>query len=838
MPVLRWHRLAPRRSERQGALEPPRRSRSRRLGALEQLEPRLVLSTVPVVSMTYNVVTDTPATTNAFVVDLYGDVLFRDPDSQGLALWSDRLNTRQVTAGGAFAAFVTSPEFSANEAPVLSMYEAYLGRPAAAPELRFWIQQERHGRSLGWIATQIARSPEFIATNGNVLAMSDSDFLNFLYENDFLRAPSPSELTFWSQALRRGGVTRGDLLAAFVQAPEFAVKQPSVSIQNIVNMAYIGLWDRSPDSSFASEVAGFTDAAALGDQFINDQHYLGIGAVRNYVVGLYEGLLDREPNVRGYRHWREQMLSLTLTDAEVYAAFVRSLEFRVRNGGRHLLPNTVTSTYEAFLGRAPTPAELRGGVSYLHAGHSLQGLATQFLTSEEFTENGYAQNIHHTVVIFQENWSFDSLLGLFPGVNGIANASPVSQRQVKRDGKPYRTLPRSEDVDADLPSRPFNLARFRSPFERAGDPVHLFYQEQAQINGGLMNQFVAWSYGYPGSKELQGNNLELSYYDSRTLPLGSLAAQYTIDDNTFHSGFGGSWFNAIWLIAAAAPFYSGPIPPEYVAQLDSEGKLKLDPDGAVVNSGIVTPDGYAVNDIDSVGFHDPELPGPFLPVLNDSDPSAPHYMPTIGDRLSDANVSWKWYAEGWDQAVRDIHVKAVPGFVYHHQPFSYYANYQLGTPAQQEHLQDLQRYEQDLSQGTLPSVVYLKGTEKGHDEHPGAGPEFEGQLWASEQVAALQDSSSWSNSTVIITYDENGGRWDHVAPPVIDRWGPGSRVPTVVISPFAKRGFVDHTPYETVSIDKTLEVAFDLPALSSRDDAANPMFNSYSFSPTDIVKNN
>lgn len=58
---------------------------------------------------------------------------------------------------------------------------------------------------------------------------------------------------------------------------------------------------------------------------------------------------------------------------------------------------------------------------------------------------------------------------------------------------------------------------------------------------------------------------------------------------------------------------------------------------------------------------------------------------------------------------------------------------------------------------------------------------------------------------IIITYDENGGRWDHVSPPVIDRWGPGTRVPTIIVSPFARRGYIDHTRYETVSILKLIE---------------------------------
>ena len=105
-------------------------------GALEETEPRLVLSTVPVVSMTYNVVTDTKATTNAFVVDLYAGVLFRNAGPGAMRSLDKQLRSGRMNAGGDFASLVASPEFTAKVAPVLSMYEGYLGRPADAQGLR------------------------------------------------------------------------------------------------------------------------------------------------------------------------------------------------------------------------------------------------------------------------------------------------------------------------------------------------------------------------------------------------------------------------------------------------------------------------------------------------------------------------------------------------------------------------------------------------------------------------------------------------------------------------------------------------------------------------------
>ena len=78
---------------------------------------------------------------------------------------------------------------------------------------------------------------------------------------------------------------------------------------------------------------------------------------------------------------------------------------------------------------------------------------------------------------------------------------------------------------------------------------------------------------------------------------------------------------------------------------------------------------------------------------------------------------------------------------------------------------------------------------------------------------------------IVVTYDENGGRWDHVAPPKGDRWGPGTRVPAIVVSPLAKRGFVDHIQYDTTSILRTIEQRWNLAPLGARDAKVNSLAN-------------
>jgi acid phosphatase len=157
------------------------------------------------------------------------------------------------------------------------------------------------------------------------------------------------------------------------------------------------------------------------------------------------------------------------------------------------------------------------------------------------------------------------------------------------------------------------------------------------------------------------------------------------------------------------------------------------------------------------------------------------------------------------------------------------APYSEGAAARDEHLKDAEDFVAALSTGTLPAVSFVKPI-GAKNEHLGYATLLEGQEYVAGLVKRVQESPAWKDSVIIITYDESGGRWDHVPPPKVDRWGPGLRVPAIIISPFAKRGFVDHTNYETTSILKLIEARWGLPPLTSRDAAANNLLNSFDFS--------
>jgi acid phosphatase len=139
-----------------------------------------------------------------------------------------------------------------------------------------------------------------------------------------------------------------------------------------------------------------------------------------------------------------------------------------------------------------------------------------------------------------------------------------------------------------------------------------------------------------------------------------------------------------------------------------------------------------------------------------------------------------------------------------------------GTPDRAEHLKDGEDFLRDIDQGTLPAVALYKPVGR-LTEHPSYTDVVSGDIHIDELLGRLRKSPQWAGMVVIVTYDENGGFWDHVPPPHGagwgDRFGPGTRIPAVIVSPFARRGFVDHTSYDTTSILKLVTRRFDLEPL-------------------------
>ena len=451
------------------------------------------------------------------------------------------------------------------------------------------------------------------------------------------------------------------------------------------------------------------------------------------------------------------------------------------------------------------------------------------------------KNIETVVIIYAENRSFDNLYGHFPGADGLANVRPGSSAQVDRDGSVLKELPRvwdgltapgvtppvTEAQTRHLPNKPFAIddpAGFNTPLSAATrDLWHRFYQHQMQINGGKNDRFVAYA---------DAGGLVMGYYDGSKLPLWNIAQKYVLADNFFQAAFGGSFVNHFLLVCGCVPTYpnadQSPARAQ-IAAVEADGvTLKLaanSPKSALegipefVNDGEITPDFYAVNTMQppyQPSFNRPAQGGdPF------ADPNAPTTLPpqnevTIGDLLSLKGVSWAWYAGAWQVALDGKNAEPQPNFQYHHQPFNYFVQFAPGTAARAAHLKDGgmngAEFINAIDQGQLPQVTFYK-PQGNLNEHPGYASALAGDEHIADVIAHLERSPQWPHMLVLVTYDENGGFWDHVAPPKGDRWGPGTRIPALIVSPFSKKGYVDHTQYDTTSILRFISRRFGLPVL-------------------------
>src|SRR5436853_1899420 len=216
---------------------------------------------------------------------------------------------------------------------------------------------------------------------------------------------------------------------------------------------------------------------------------------------------------------------------------------------------------------------------------------------------GRIDRLEHIVVIYAENRSFDHLYGLFPGAEGLAQATPEQKTQLDHDGRPLPHLPPVYDgvkINArfpqNLPNGPFRIDA--PPINGRADevlpsPIHNYYQNREQINGGKNNNFVAmttvgaWTMGY---------------FDGSKMKLWNWAREYTLADHFFMGAFGGSYLNHQYLVCACVAMDPG-APANAKAQLDEQGRLKKRPgspasvlDGPVqLFDGRISPDGYGVN---------------------------------------------------------------------------------------------------------------------------------------------------------------------------------------------------------------------------------------------------
>ena len=200
-------------------------------------------------------------------------------------------------------------------------------------------------------------------------------------------------------------------------------------------------------------------------------------------------------------------------------------------------------------------------------------------------------------------------------------------------------------------------------------------------------------------------------------------------------------------------------------------------------------------------------------------------FPTMAELLEQSHVSWKYYDEKPNPRRHSLW-NPMPGFRQFQQ-----------SPELMSHLVGLNQFYQDAKSGKLPEVCWIVPTLI-DSEHPPADSAC-GMRHVTDLVNAIMRSDAWKDTVIILTWDDYGGFYDHVAPPSVDQFGYGPRVPTLVISPFARPGFICHTHFDFTSPLKLIEERFGLKPLTSRDGSARDMLDCFDFqqnpTPPDVI---
>jgi len=470
---------------------------------------------------------------------------------------------------------------------------------------------------------------------------------------------------------------------------------------------------------------------------------------------------------------------------------------------------------------------------------------------------------------------FPGARGLNEVIDAHGQPLPRYARQRDRNGSVLPVLPPTwggvtasgqtpvvtQAASANLPNAPFSIqTAFRaasgvtlSTATVTRDLYHRFFENQMQIGGGTNDAFAAWS---------DAGGLTMGYFDYSASALYRLAEQYALADQFFEGAYGGSFLNHLYLVCACAPEYphadapaNGAHPTIAVLDKDARGRYlprlttaaasprsALDGPPTYVLSGNIAPlDYFGDGKFYAVNTMQPPYQPSGNPPADGNAANLPYAAPAnnttmppltdtnIGDLLNGAGIDWAWYAGAWNAAIADglqdpsaprsvIYAPRVPrgspNFQPHHMPFNYFANMDPVTHAadRTQHLRDYADLLADAAAGKLPPVAFYK-PQGNLNQHEGYTNLDDGDEHLAALVAKLQASPQWPHMVIVVTYDENGGVWDHARPPKGDLLGPGTRVPTVIISPLAKRHFVDHTPYDTGSILRLIAHRYRLPPL-------------------------
>ncbi len=408
------------------------------------------------------------------------------------------------------------------------------------------------------------------------------------------------------------------------------------------------------------------------------------------------------------------------------------------------------------------------------------------------------------VFLVKENRTFDIYFGKYPNANGVTSGGIC-------DGG---TIPLAPMLDISSP-----------------DITHAWQAAITSYNDGGMNCFDQIT----AAKHPNGGPLGYQVADEVDIPnYWALAKAFALGDNFYSSLHGPSFPNHLYTIAAQSggvmdnPLAADP----KLAAAPSVGPCAAD--GSCPQpgeAGLEPSDVPPLNQKTGVWGCDAD-PKVRVNVLDQEDNIVEIYpcldFPTLGDELTAAGVSWKMYAP--NVGLNDAGFQGSAGYIW----TVYDAiRHMRDTPGWQEHIVTTDQFVTDAKNGQLPSVVWIS-TPSPVSEHTPASI-CTGENWTVSLLQALAGGPQWNESAVFITWDDFGGFYDHVAPDQIDKYGLGFRVPMLVVSPFARQGYIDHTRGDFTSVLKFIEEDFNLPALTDRDGQnSSDMTQNFDFTQTPL----
>jgi phospholipase C len=499
------------------------------------------------------------------------------------------------------------------------------------------------------------------------------------------------------------------------------------------------------------------------------------------------------------------------------------------------------------------------------AGARISGLRPEPTLDYEQLVSLIQQKIKYVFVIYQENRSFDSYFGTFPGANGLfsqaaANTPGFTQTIVNTDGtkgtvSPFRIGPTQYAADTD-----------------DVDHSHALTTAKMDIQGGvaLMDQFAATEelkYSPTGNPSLQAKQmgeLTMAYEDCDTVPLlWAYADRFVLFDNIFEAMTGPSTPGNLSIIGAQAGETQWALHP---TNTTATVPLMVDDDPFWGSPSDKSASPLPVNPTDYPGYTTASnLTFATLPLsmlqstaatVTATDPSASTDLVDVTDdvaflsKLSQPAITFGWYQEGFDKEASDTAGPVTANgshasYITHHNGPQYFG-YVSNTPALRAQLHGLGDFYTALQNTSLPKsggVFYVKGgytnnmgitpadpdatVQKnflGDDDHPAYSDAQISEAMVATTINAIAASPYWPQSAIIITWDDSEGDYDHVAPPIVNM-GPdktaqsfGPRVPLILISPYAKLGYISSQQGSHSSVVKFVDTVFGLPPLATLPD--------------------